>query len=347
MMSMSSNPTLDGADPSTASTAGTASTAHTAGAALAQPITPELRKWIIEQAEAGCRPADVIAAMQASGWQEAVAIMAMERTLQEHLAQLNAATAAAAPAGQALAGAVDVALTGASDATDTRSTVEVLPPACAVPAPALEQAPTVLHIGNHAVRVLMTLREPRVVVFGGLLSDDECAGLMALAEGRLARSEIVDNQTGDSEVNVARTSEGMFFQRGEAPLLQRVEQRIAELLRWPLDHGEGLQVLRYGPGAEYRPHHDYFDPAQPGSTKILERGGQRVGTLVIYLNTPEAGGATTFPDVGLEVAPVRGNAVFFSYDRAHPSTRTLHGGAPVVTGEKWVATKWLREGVFT
>ena len=50
---------------------------------------------------------------------------------------------------------------------------------------------------------------------------------------------------------------------------------------------------------------------------------------------------------GLEVAPVRGNAVFFSYDRAHASTKTLHGGAPVTAGEKWVATKWLRERVFT
>ncbi len=80
---------------------------------------------------------------------------------------------------------------------------------------------------------------------------------------------------------------------------------------------------------------------------MLQRGGQRVGTLVMYLNTPEAGGATTFPDVGLEVAPVKGNAVFFSYDRPHAVTRTLHGGAPVLAGEKWVATKWLREGVFT
>jgi prolyl 4-hydroxylase len=139
----------------------------------------------------------------------------------------------------------------------------------------------------------------------------------------------------------------MFFERGEHALIATVEQRIAELLRWPLAHGEGLQILRYRPGAEYRPHHDYFDPAQPGTTRILQRGGQRVGTLVMYLNTPEGGGATTFPEVGLDVAPVRGNALFFSYERPHASTRTLHGGAPVTAGEKWVATKWLRQGVFT
>lgn len=283
-----------------------------------QLITDDLRRWIVAQTEAGCRPEDVLAAMHDSGWAEAVAAAALEQTLRERLAELDAETGAAAPAARA----------------------------SKVPEPDLAGAPAVLLAGGRQVRVLATLQRPRVVVFGGLLSDDECRGLMALAEPRLLRSETVDNATGGSEVNAARTSDGMFFERGEAPLITAVEQRIAELLRWPLDHGEGLQVLRYRPGAQYRPHHDYFDPAHPGTARILQRGGQRVGTLVMYLNAPEGGGATTFPDVGLEVAPVRGNAVFFSYDRAHPATGTLHGGAPVTAGEKWVATKWLRERDF-
>jgi prolyl 4-hydroxylase len=169
---------------------------------------------------------------------------------------------------------------------------------------------------------------------------------VAEAQPRLARSETVVNTTGGSEVNAARTSDGMFFQRGESPLIQRIEQRIGALLRWPVPWGEGLQVLHYRPGAEYRPHHDYFDPKHSGTEAVLRRGGQRVGTLVMYLNTPARGGATTFPDVALEVAAIKGNAVFFSYDRPHATTRTLHGGAPVVDGEKWVATKWLREREF-
>jgi prolyl 4-hydroxylase len=192
----------------------------------------------------------------------------------------------------------------------------------------------------------MSMRNPRVVVFGSLLSDEECDEMRELSRARLVRSETVDNATGGSEVNPSRTSEGMFFQRGEHPLCQRIEQRIAALVNWPVENGEGLQVLRYGPGAEYRPHHDYFDPAQPGAGTILKRGGQRVGTVVMYLNSPAKGGGTTFPDVALEVAPLKGHAVFFSYDRPHPMTRTLHGGAPVIEGEKWVATKWLREGRF-
>ncbi|HZE90155.1 MAG TPA: 2OG-Fe(II) oxygenase [Rhizobacter sp.] len=279
-----------------------------------QHITPELRHWIIDQAKASRPPEEVLKAMLASGWTEDVALVALEDTLAEFLKE--------------------------------HAQAHGLPAPVPVPEPDLADAPIALDIDGHQVNIVMTLRNPRVVVFGNLLSHDECDELVALARRRLVRSETVVTSTGASEVNVARTSEGMFFDRGENPVCQRFEARISALLGWPVENGEGLQILRYQPGAEYKPHYDYFDPSQAGTPNILKRGGQRVATLVTYLNTPERGGATTFPDVNLEVAPVKGNAVFFSYDRAHPMTRSLHGGAAVLAGEKWVATKWLREGRF-
>jgi len=212
-----------------------------------------------------------------------------------------------------------------------------LPPAVPVP---------VLTAPVHGAQVVARMAKPCVIVLSGLLSHDECDELVALARPRLSRSETVRLSTGSSEVHQARTSEGMFFGREENPLCARIEQRIAEMFNWPIENGEGLQVLHYRPGAEYQPHYDYFDPAQPGTVPVLKRGGQRVASLVMYLNTPAQGGSTVFPDVEFEVAPIKGNAVFFSYDRPHPETRTLHGGAPVIEGEKWVATKWLRERRF-
>ncbi len=185
------------------------------------------------------------------------------------------------------------------------------------------------------------------MVIGGFLSDEECALMVEAARPKMARSRTVDTQTGGEELNDARTSSGMFFSRGQNEIVQRIEARIARLLNWPVENGEGIQVLHYHPGAEYRPHYDYFNPAEPGTPSILKRGGQRVGTFLMYLNEPDKGGGTTFPDVRLEVAPKRGNAVFFSYDRPDPSTQSLHGGAPVIAGEKWIATKWLREREFT
>jgi prolyl 4-hydroxylase len=279
-----------------------------------QQITPQLRQWIIDQAQAGHSAESVLKSMLASGWQEEVAIEAMETTLRGHLEQ------------QAVA--------------------QGLPPAVAVPDPQLDESPLYIDAGDRRVHVLQAMYNPRVVVFGSLLSDQECDELIGLATPRLARSLTVATKTGGEEVNADRTSSGMFFQRGENELVRRLEERIGRVLNWPVENGEGLQILHYTPGTEYKPHYDYFDPNEPGTPTILRRGGQRVGTVVMYLSEPEKGGGTTFPDIHMEVAPKRGNAVFFSYERPHPSTKTLHGGAPVLAGEKWIATKWLRERRF-
>ncbi|TMH13064.1 MAG: 2-oxoglutarate-dependent dioxygenase [Betaproteobacteria bacterium] len=279
-----------------------------------QQVTTELRQWIVAQASAGQPPEAVLKSMLESGWAEEVAVAALEDTLRGYL-------------------------------TD-HAKAHGLPPPVTVPEPLAMDGEVNLQALDREVQVVASLRSPRVIVFGGLLSHAECDEMVALAHERLARSETVQLDTSGSEVNEARTSEGMFFTREENPLCARIEARIAALLSWPLENGEGLQVLRYRPGAEYKPHYDYFDPAQPGTPAILRRGGQRVASLVMYLNSPAKGGATTFPDVHFEVGPVKGNAVFFSYDRPHPMTRSLHGGAPVIEGEKWVATKWLREGRF-
>jgi prolyl 4-hydroxylase len=310
------------------------STKPDAGQQRQQYISVELRQWIIAQAQAGVAPETVLEAMKSSGWHEDVAIRALEETLRGHLEQHQARQANPAPAEAAsLAQAV---------AAPQGHEAQPVP----VPDAKLADSPSKLRVLDRDVTVLTTMKLPRVIVLGGFLSDQECDQLIAMAGPRMARSETVDNITGGSEVNVARTSRGMFFERTETEVIARIERRIAALLGWPLENGEGLQVLHYTPGAEYKPHYDYFDPVHPGSVPILKRGGQRVGTVLMYLNTPTKGGGTTFPDVGLEVAPIKGNAVFFSYDRAHVDTKSLHGGAPVIEGEKWVATKWLREREF-
>ena len=294
------------------------STKANAGEQRQQYISVELRQWIVAQAQAGVAPEAVLEAMKASGWQEDIAIKALEETLRGHLSEQ---AAQAAPQNH-----------------------EPLP--VPVPDAPITDSPSKIRILDREITVLTTMKHPRVIVLGGFMSDQECDQIIALAGPRMARSETVDNITGGSEVNVARTSRGMFFERGETGVIDKVEKRIAALLGWPVQNGEGLQVLHYKPGAEYKPHYDYFDPVHPGSASILKRGGQRVGTLLMYLNTPKKGGGTIFPDVGLEVAPIKGNACFFSYDRAHVNTKSLHGGQPVIDGEKWVATKWLREREF-
>ena len=294
---------------------------------MPQVITPEVRRWIIEQASAGHAPDAVLQALRDAGWHEEVALNALESTLTEHLARQAPSTPLAAVPQETL-----------HEGEGARH--------AASPLPDLSGSARQIDAGDRVVDVLVSMNAPRLVVFGNLLSEEECDALIAAAQPRMSRSLTVETSTGGEEFNDDRTSHGMFFRRGENEVVARIEARLARLLRWPVENGEGVQVLHYRPGAEYKPHYDYFDPAEPGTANIVKRGGQRVATVVMYLSEPPRGGGTTFPDIGLEVAPKRGHAVFFAYERPHPATRTLHGGAPVIEGEKWVATKWLREREF-
>ena len=100
--------------------------------------------------------------------------------------------------------------------------------------------------------------------------------MVELARPRLARSETVQTQTGASEVNAARTSDGMFFERGENPVCARIEARIAALLqlagrerRRPADPAlpagrrvqAALRLLRPGP-ARHADHPQARRPAR-------------------------------------------------------------------------------------
>jgi prolyl 4-hydroxylase len=283
---------------------------------LVSEITPALRSWMAAQQAAGFGAPEVMQGLIDAGWSDAVVAY-----LSAPPAALHAATAPMAPA--------------------------PTPLSKAMPWPAQAGERLSLDAGDCEVQTVLVGQQPPLVVFDGFLSDEECRALIELAAPRMSRSLTVDVQTGGEETHQSRTSQGMFFERGESELVSRIEARIAHLLGWPVQNGEGLQVLRYAPGAEYLPHFDYFDPAAPGTPAILQRGGQRVATLVMYLHEPEAGGATVFPDAALSVLPKRGSAVFFSYSQPHPDSLTLHAGAPVISGEKWIATKWLREREFS
>ena len=209
---------------------------------LTQPVTPELREWLVAQLRAGFGEAEGVAAMLASGWDEAVAR-------------------------EALAGVL--------------ATLPVEPPAASpvtagrLPTIDLTASPLRVDAGDRWVDIVVSLNHPQVVVLGNLLSGRECEALIESARPALARSRTVETRTGGEEVNADRTSNGMFFQRGQTPEVTALEERIARLCQWPVSHGEGIQVLHYRPGAEYKPHYDYFDPEEPGTPSILRRGGRR------------------------------------------------------------------------
>lgn len=211
--------------------------------------------------------------------------------------------------------------------------------------PKLRLQGNIVRTKDRAVRIGLRLDRPRIVVLDNLLTAGECDELVRLSENKLTRSMTVDPSTGKEIVIKERTSRGAYFARGENKLIAKLERRLSEVTGDPVSHGEGIQVLNYQAGAEYRPHFDYFPHTESGSAVHLSKGGQRIGTVVMYLNDVEEGGATTFPTIGVSVVPKKGSAVYFEYGNSlgQLDELTLHAGSPVVRGEKWIATKWIRE----
>ena len=275
-------------------------------------IRPELREWILATTRAGHGLPDVLRLMEENGYNPRQSRSIVAEVLKVPLAALNATTqhtAAKAPQGM-----------------HTKH----------------PEAPEVI-IDGHAIGVSLSVDAPTLRVLDGILSEQECADLIELARPRLQRTLTVDTD-GRYQVDQRRTSEGTFFAINELPLIGLIEQRLSRLLQIPVDHGEGLQILHYLPGQEYEPHYDWFDPELPSFGPITKWGGQRIASVVMYLNTPEQGGGTAFPGIGLTITARRGSAVYFAYEGGDRTS--LHAGLPVLRGEKWIATKWLRERPF-
>lgn len=203
--------------------------------------------------------------------------------------------------------------------------------------------------------------EPHAVLYRNFASLEECDHVKKLAESRLAPSGLAlrkgETASGTKDI---RTSSGTFLSSDKDPrgILSRIERRMADVTHIPQSHGEAFNVLRYQLGQKYDSHYDTFDPASYGP-----QTSQRVASFLLYLTDVEEGGETHFPlegpkglerlrridykscADGLHVKPRAGDALLFY--NIHPNAtfdkHSLHGGCPVVRGEKWVATKWIRD----
>lgn len=184
--------------------------------------------------------------------------------------------------------------------------------------------------------------DPRVYEIKNFLSAAECQALMRKAEPFLKPSQVA----GKANVMTSqfRTSYTCYFERKELPNLIEKARR---LLQKPIHHCELPQVARYYPGQFYRAHQDAFNMNEAGGRANAKNGGQRVATLLIYLNDVKEGGATDFPTIGYRAQPEVGKAVVFfpCFSDGVMDARMLHAAMPAKS-VKWVSQIWVRQSTF-
>jgi len=181
---------------------------------------------------------------------------------------------------------------------------------------------------------------PRVAAASSFMTEAECRYLTGAGEPELQPSAVVDPATGRMVPHPVRSSDAaMFGVYGEDLVINALNRRIAALSGTRLDQGEPLQLLRYRPGGEYKPHMDAL-PAEPN---------QRILTVLVYLSDDYEGGETGFPNTGLSFRGRTGDALLFrnagADGRADPLS--LHAGLPVTRGTKYLASRWIRAARFT
>ncbi|MFC3051725.1 2OG-Fe(II) oxygenase [Kordiimonas pumila] len=187
--------------------------------------------------------------------------------------------------------------------------------------------------------------EPRVYTLDNFMTPKECDHMIALGGTNGMTRAFVSGEK-EGVVSQGRTNDLCWINHKADEVTTKLAQRIAGLVGLPLSHAESFQLIRYGINAEYKAHFDAFQPGTEAGDRNMKRGGQRLTTVLGYLNTVKKGGGTEFPKLKIKIAAERGKLLVFHncYDgttNRHPNS--LHAGCPVIDGEKWAFNLWFRE----
>ncbi|TVR92909.1 MAG: 2OG-Fe(II) oxygenase [Wenzhouxiangellaceae bacterium] len=166
----------------------------------------------------------------------------------------------------------------------------------------------------------------------------------ARARPHLRPAEVYGQQRGERKQQIRDSDQAILPPPSSDCLLASLERMMAAATGQGLAAAEPLVILRYRPGQQYRWHRDYIQPTTPELVEEIRRFGQRVHTVIAYLSADFDGGETEFRDWNLSLRPGAGQCLSFSSVRADGSLapESIHRGAPVKRGEKWIATLWYR-----
>ena len=178
------------------------------------------------------------------------------------------------------------------------------------------------------------------VIHNGFISDKEGKYILDMAKPIFRESKLVSGFS-DS----VRKSQTAWLDKNDH-VIGTVIKRVCDITNIPFENAEKMQVVKYEPNGFYIDHFDASCDDRKECVEFEKNGGQRILTMIIYLNDDFTGGTTRFKNLQTEFQPVKNNGLLFyslqkDGDKCHPLS--LHSGMPVKTGEKYIANIWLRE----
>jgi prolyl 4-hydroxylase len=177
-----------------------------------------------------------------------------------------------------------------------------------------------------------------------VLTPEECKYIIDKATPMFSRSTVVGVEGADA----SRTSQTAWISKTD-PVARKVFAKALEFTDKTMNECEDLQVVKYEPNTYYREHHDSCCDDSQGCIDFEKDGGQRVATLLVYLNSDFTDGETHFPNLDLKLKADPGSAILFrplgsEEAKCHP--KALHAGLPISSGVKYVCNAWVRENKF-
>ncbi len=196
---------------------------------------------------------------------------------------------------------------------------------------------------------------PLVEKCENFLSDDECKSFIEFALPKLTSGRIISSN-GKSEIDYAHrnASSASVLDTDDLPIKDIIFDRVSETFGIDKSRFEKLTIINYKTGEEFKLHQDYFididdEEYRKSTSERCRPGGNRVSTLVFYLNDVAKGGETYFPWINIVTPPEKGTVIHFDYgyDEWKLNIKSQHAGMPILEGEKWIMTIWVREYPLT
>lgn len=186
---------------------------------------------------------------------------------------------------------------------------------------------------------------PKIEYYENFLSSEECDEIISLSQENLKESKVTSAENGESILQPEhRKCKNTALDRNQYSIVQEIEKRISDAIKIDSNRFEQLTVISYKPGDYFKPHYDFFHGK---TSSYTNQGGNRMATVILYLNdVDDGGGETRFPHLGITVSCKKGSMLCFFYDylNSNVKNKTFHEGIPTISSDKWISTTWVRQG---